>query len=105
MSRSSFGRLDFPRIASAATSHAETICRRWLPDGRTDGREWVACNPKRSDRRPGSFKINLATGRWGDFALGETGGDLISLAAYLFDLSQRDAALKLSEMLGVNPYA
>jgi len=98
------GRIDFPRIAGSALGFADTLCRRWLPDGRADGHEWVARNPKRSDHRPGSFKINLATGRWGDFAEGSGGGDLISLAAYLFDLSQRDAALRISEMLGINPY-
>jgi hypothetical protein len=98
------GRVDFPRVAEATLSHADTLCRRWLPDGRADGHEWVARNPRRSDHRPGSFKINLSTGRWGDFAEGKTGGDMISLAAYLFGLSQRDAALKISEMLGINPY-
>jgi hypothetical protein len=39
-----------------------------------------------------------------DFATGDGGGDLISLAAYLFDLRQDEAALKVAEMLGVNPY-
>ena len=105
MNSAVMGRLDFGRIAGAALAQSETICRRWLPDGRIDGHEWVARNPKRADRRRGSFKINLVNGRWGDFAEGRTGGDLISLAAYLFDLSQRDAALKISEMLGVHPYA
>ena len=33
-----------------------------------------------------------------------TGSDLISLAAYLFDLSQIDAARKIAEMLGIDPH-
>lgn len=98
------GRIDFVRVASRCLADGETLCRRWLPDGRRDGQEWVARNPKRADHRPGSFKINLQSGRWGDFAEGKTGGDFISLAAYLNDLSQRDAALRISEMLGINPY-
>lgn len=102
--RATRGRIDFPRVAGATLAHSETLCRRWLPDGRRDGHEWVARNPKRSDHRPGSFKINIATGRWGDFAAGVGGGDLVSLAAYLHDLSNRDAALRISEMLGINPY-
>lgn len=106
MSRApSNGRVDFPRIAGTALQHSETICRRWLPDGRANGHEWVALNPRRLDRRAGSFKVNLNTGRWGDFAEGSSGGDLISLAAYLFQMNQRDAALKVSEMVGLNPYA
>jgi hypothetical protein len=61
-------------------------------------------NPTRADRRRGSFKVNLNTGRWSDFAAGAAGGDLIALAAYLFHLSQAEAALKIAAMLGVDPY-
>jgi len=99
------GRIDFTRISGAALGHSETIVRRWLPDGRRDGHEWVARNPRRSDQRLGSFKINLQSGRWADFAAGESGGDLISLAAYLFEMRNREAALKVAEMVGTNPYA
>jgi hypothetical protein len=59
------------------------LLERWLPGGRIEGAEYVARNPKRHDQRPGSFKVNLATGRWADFATGDKGGDPISLAAYL----------------------
>lgn len=97
-------RIAFDRIASAACSSAEAIVTRWLPDGRREGREWVARNPKRADSRPGSFKVNLNTGRWGDFATGDKGGDLISLAAFLFDRKQDEAAKGVAEMLGVNAY-
>ncbi len=94
----------FQRVADAAARHSETVLRRWLPDGRIDGHEWIARNPKRADRKLGSFKVNLKTTRWGDFATGYKGGDLISLAAYLFDLNQAEAALRVAEMLGVDPY-
>ena len=77
------------------------IVLRWLPSGKREGREWVARNPTRNDQRSGSFKVNLQTGKWADFATGHRGGDAISLAAYLFGLSQPAAAIKLSEMLGV----
>ncbi len=52
----------------------------------------------------GSFKVNLKNGRWGDFSNGDGGGDLISLAAYLFGLKQSEAALKVAEMMGVDPF-
>ena len=61
----------------------------------------MARNPRRSDTNPGSFSINLQTGRWADFATGDKGGDPISLAAYLYDLSQLDAAKNLARMLGL----
>lgn len=105
MQLGSRGRVDFPRVAAAALDNSETICRRWLPQGRLDGVEWVALNPRRTDQRLGSFKVNLATGRWGDFADGAAGGDLISLAAYLFQMRQREAAIKVAEMVGISPYA
>jgi hypothetical protein len=75
------------------------LLARWLPDGRRYGREYVARNPTRADRRAGSFKVNLATGCWADFATGEKGGDAISLAAYVFGLSQAEAARRLAAML------
>ena len=49
----------------------------------------------------GSFRVNLHTGQWADFATGDRGGDVISLAAYLSHLSQIEAAEKLAEMLGI----
>lgn len=93
--------LDFTVIGQISLAHADLLLRRWLPDGGRQGREWVALNPKRPDKRPGSFRINLLTGRWADFAVGARGGDLISLAAYLFSISQLDAAKRVAYMLGV----
>lgn len=97
-------RVAFGRIAGAALCVAETIVWRWLPDGRLEGNEWVCRNPLRADHHAGSMKVNLRTGRWGDFATGDTGGDLIALAAYLHRLPMREAALAIAEMLGVDPH-
>ena len=97
-------RIAFDRIASAALSSAETIVTRWLPDGRREGREWVARNPTRNDGRLGSFKVNLQSGRWGDFSSNDRGGDLISLAAFIFNLKQDEAARSVAEMVGVDAY-
>lgn len=97
-------RIAFRRIADAALLRAEAIVQRWLPDGRRDGAEWVCRNPTRDDRRRGSFKVNFRTGKWGDFATDDRGGDLVSLAAYLFKLSQAEAALRVADMVGVEPY-
>jgi hypothetical protein len=94
-------RPDFDRINRAALGQLDGILRRWLPDGRIEGLEYVARNPKRYDRRLGSFKINRRTGRWADFATGARGGDPISLAAYLHGLSQFEAARRLAHMLGI----
>ena len=97
-------KIAFTRIADAAAQRAETIVSRWLPNGRREGSEWCALNPTRGDGRKGSFKVNLKTGKWGDFATGDRGGDLIALAAYLFHLDQGEAAKRLADMLGIDAY-
>ena len=95
------GRIDFGEINRAALDRLPDLLRRWLPDGRVEGQEFVAKNPRRADKKPGSFKINMRTGRWGDFATGDTGGDVVSLAAYLAGTKQIEAARNLADMLGV----
>jgi hypothetical protein len=97
-------KIAFKRIGDGALPYADTLVQRWLPDGKREGAEWVAINPTRADGRKGSFKVNLRTGRFADFATGEVGGDLISLAAYLFNLRQGEAALRVADMLGIAPY-
>ncbi len=96
--------IDFSHIARSALPSSVSICERWLPGGRLEGREWVARNPKRADHCAGSFKVNTATGRWSDFATGDRGGDLVSLCAFLFDLDQAEAARRLAQMIGVDPH-
>jgi hypothetical protein len=93
--------IDFDRINVAAQPVIPALVARWLPNGRRRGREWISLNPKRNDRRLGSFRVNLTTGRWSDFATGDAGGDVISLGAYLFDLSQPEAARRIAAMLGL----
>jgi len=94
--------LDFGAVNRAALADLQTILQRWLPDGKARGEEYIARNPTRADRHMGSFKVNLSNGRWADFATGDAGGDPVSLAAYLGNLSQRDAAIALARMLGVS---
>lgn len=69
-----------------------------LPNGRAEGNEWVVLNPKRNDSNSGSFKINIATGYWADFATDDKGRDLISLYAYVKDLTQYHAACEIANI-------
>ena len=94
-------RIDFAAVNRAALAALPALLRRWLPDGRQVGREYLARNPLRADRRSGSFKINVRTGRWADFATGVAGGDVISLCAYLAGIGQAEAARSLADMLRV----
>ena len=99
------GRIDFERVNRSALARAVAVVRGLLPEGRMEGHEYVARNPLRPDKRLGSFKVNVSTGRWADFATGDGGGDLVSLAAFVSGLPQREAAIRLSESMGVSPWA
>ena len=98
---SNLGKADFMRINKLALSFLPNILSRWLPDGKKQGNEWVALNPTRIDKSKGSFKVNMQTGKWADFATGDKGSDIISLASYLTQTTQTEALLNLAKMLGV----
>lgn len=93
--------LDIRVIARAALAQADILVPQWLPKGKREGPEWVALNPTRVDEHLGSFKVNLESGQWADFATGERGGDLVSLYAYLNRVSQIQAARELAQRLGI----
>jgi uncharacterized protein (DUF927 family) len=78
-----------------ARQNALAVVRQLLPSGKVVGKEYVARNPMRPDKRAGSFKICISgpnTGVWSDFAANAKGGNLVSLVAYLKSLARRDAA-------------
>jgi hypothetical protein len=71
--------------------------------GASSGSEYVVLNPRRADRHPGSFKVRIAgrrAGAWADFAIGDRGGDIISLVAYLESWT---VLLAVSAILGSSP--
>jgi hypothetical protein len=93
--------IDFTEVKVAALADIRGVLGRFLPGGKVVRGEYVVLNPRRADRHPGSFRINLASGKWADFAVDAKGSDVISLIAYLKDISQLEAAKGLSQMLGV----
>ena len=68
------GRIDFDAINRAALERLPDLLSRWLPDGRIEGLEFVAKNPRRA---------------------------VISLAAYLDNTKPIEAARNLAHMLGL----
>jgi hypothetical protein len=96
------GALDFDKINAAALASLPAVLNRLLPGAKTIGREVVALNPTRGDKRPGSFRINRYNCKWADFATGDKGGDPVSLVAYLAGVSQGEAARLLAQMLGLD---
>jgi putative DNA primase/helicase len=76
--------------------------RSWLPGGLLSGDTYKPLNPTRSDRNPGSFVINLSNGMWIENATKESGGDAVSLYAYINHMTQSEAAKKiLSDYAGI----
>jgi putative DNA primase/helicase len=98
-------RVDFRNVSSAALDALDLIIPKLLPGGYRSGDEWICRNPTRADGRPGSFKVNMRSGVWSDFATGDKGGDAIDLMVYLEGKTKLDAARELSTMLNVKPAA
>ena len=95
-------RIDFAELNHRALPYVLELCGRWLPDGILRGREYIARNPRRADMHAGSFSINTSNGKWADFADPQArGNDVVSLAAYLFNLTSGQAAHRLSQAIGI----
>lgn len=93
---------DFALVRSLAARSAATLVPAKLPQGRREGVEYLAINPRRADASLGSFKVNLETGSWSDFATGDKGGDLISLWAFVDGSNQHEAKEALAGALGLD---
>jgi hypothetical protein len=95
-------KVSFSKINQFAMPVLVQLIRELLPNGKRVGNEWVAINPNRRDTKMGSFKINLLSGKWSDFAIEARGGDIISLYAYVNNISQTKAAKMLAVNLGAH---
>jgi uncharacterized protein (DUF927 family) len=91
------------RVSAAALGSIDSVLSHWLPGGKRESSEYLTLNPKRADSAPGSFSINLKTGKWPDFATGDKGLDLVALVAYLEGETQGKAARRLAAFLGLEP--
>jgi AAA domain len=93
--------IDFAGINNAALARGRNFLEALIPGGKFRSLEYIVRNPRRDDRQAGSFSINYRSGVWKDFATGDGGGDLVSLAAYVWDTGQGDAAHKVAGMVGI----
>jgi hypothetical protein len=92
--------INFDALNTAALPYLPELLKRWLPDGELSGQEYKAKNPRRDDAHIGSFSINVGKGAWNDFATDDAKGyGVISLAAYIFGLSVKEAAKNIAAML------
>lgn len=96
-------RPNFEAVRQRALAVLPSLVRDWLREGRQTGGVWAAKNPMRVDRKAGSFVVWTRTGAWKDYAVpGVSGGDPISLYAYLNDLGQGEACSELAGLLGMD---
>ena len=66
------------------------------------GDEYDVLNPLRDDRTRGSFRINVTSGEWGDFATDLRGKSPISLYAQFFcDGNHPEAAKQIARQIGM----
>jgi putative DNA primase/helicase len=89
------------QVNAAALARYPELLYQWFPPGRVVGREFACCNLNGDSGK--SFKVNLDSGRWSDFATEAPGGDPISLYARLHQLTQGKAAQALARELGITP--
>lgn len=94
----------FGRIRLATQRNAEGLCRVLLPKGRQHGCRWMSPLPWGGGAIGGSLSVNLMSGRWINHATGAQGDSLIKLAAFVWRIDRWQAALRLAERLGVDPY-
>lgn len=89
-------KLDFAGLNSVLLSSAPSVCMDILPGGRIEGHEYVCASIVGG--RGKSFKVNIKTGVWADFANpAYSGGDLISLYAAARGVSMGDAFRALAD--------
>jgi putative DNA primase/helicase len=102
-------RVSFEDVKEATKGSIESVVRWLLPNGKLvdNGKEWVALNTARADKKLGSFKVNLRNkpGVWSDFAIGQSGGDLIDLYVYLKGVDKVEAKDAIADYLSVKPSA
>ena len=83
--------------------HIEKIVRSIDADARLRGAElWFADPGKGKDPKRDSASINVRTGKWHARASGKSGGDVISLVAYLRGTNQAEAAIFAAEAAGLD---
>lgn len=91
--------LDFQGINSAVLANPSYLEKR-LPNARREGHELVAGDIQGNPGK--SFKLNLESGQWADFATAESGSDTVSFVAAQEGVGQGEAARLISDELGLS---
>lgn len=86
---------NFAQIKQRYRENPMAVLQQLVGQGKIEGSDYVALNPKRNDSRLGSFRIDIQTGRFYDFATGDRGGSVIDLAMFVYNCGIVEAAQRL----------
>lgn len=89
------------QVAAAALAQFDDTMQILGLVGKRQGKEYLPLNPNRADHAPGSFSISTESGAWMDGATDDKGRDLVSLAAYVWQMKQTDAGRQLAKHFGI----
>lgn len=92
--------ISFAGIKQRYSENPLPILRELVGAGEIQGSDYVALNPRRNDKHRGSFRVDIATGRFYDFATGDRGGSVIDLAMFVYNCGIIEAATKLGNFWG-----
>ncbi|MDN0082057.1 DUF927 domain-containing protein [Crenobacter sp. SG2305] len=94
--------IDFAALNDQALEHLPAVLEGFLElETKEAGQQIQFINPLRHDTDFGSASISAETGKWADFAADDcSGGDVISLVAWIRGTSQSQAARDLGAFLG-----
>ncbi len=86
----------FEQVKAALASRLPEVLAALLPGGRVFGREYVCASLQGGAGT--SCATNLETAKGSDFATGESWGDVIALAAKIWNMRQGEAAQELARL-------
>ncbi len=89
----------FYEVKTALASRLPHVLSELLPGGKVQGHEYVCASLEGSEGT--SCSTNIETGKGSDFATGDTWGDVIALAAKVWNVRQLEAAKRLAELYGL----
>lgn len=90
----------FEQVKAALASRLPEVLADLLPGGRVSGREYVCASLQGGVGM--SCATNLETGKGSDFATGESWGDVIALAAKVWNMRQGEAAQELARLYRID---
>lgn len=90
----------FEQVKAALAPRLPEVLAELLPGGRVSGREYVCASLQGGVGT--SCATNLETGKGSDFATGESWGDVIALAAKVWNMRQGEAAHELARLYHID---